>query len=680
MNFTKFQAAVSNQFESMRKSPLFCIGVEHDEIWQTYLSSFPEGSNPIFREKTIHDCNCCKRFIRKAGGIVSIVNGKLISLWDIKIDDPVYQVVADKMAALVKGSLIAKPFIHYEKEIGVDKNFSEKDGVIQKWEHFHIKLNLPGSNFFVSKKDIGKRISDTCDDHKVFLRSLREIDRDAVDTVLALCSPDEAGVVTLYRGAENKHSVETFRALQGEFDKLRYTWEKDIFVWSKIYAVSPAVLRIRNTAIGTLLVDLSEGKPIEDAVGAYEFKVAPMNYKRPTALVTKAMVDKAKKTIEELGLTSALERRYAYLTDISVRDILFVDRGTRKQLKDDIWANIASNKAFANLDAQKYETVPIEEFIQTIIPQIDSLEVMVENSHTGNFVSLIAPVDPDARHLFKWNNNFSWSYTGDLADSIKERVKQAGGNVTGELCCRLAWYNYDDLDFHMKEPYFEIHYGTPFSHVTKGQLDVDMNAGMGTTRTPVENIFYKSLSTMAEGKYTLFVHQFSRRESENIGFEVEIDVLGTVYNFAYTQALRHGEKTVVADFIYSKREGLKIIPVLPSSKASRSIWNVNTNKDFHKVNVLMLSPNFWNGEGIGNKHYFFMLEDCFNDGKARGFYNEFLKSELDPHRKVIEIVGSKMKTEESQNQLSGLGFSSTQRNSLLCRVKGSFTRVIKVTF
>jgi hypothetical protein len=83
---------------------------------------------------------------------------------------------------------------------------------------------------------------------------------------------------------------------------------------------------------------------------------------------------------------------------------------------------------------------------------------------------------------------------------------------------------------------------------------------------------------------------------------------------------------------------------------------------------------------VGNRHHFFMIDGCANDGTARGFYNEFLKSELDPHRKVIEIVGSKMRTEQAKHQLSGLGFSSTQRNKLTVRVMGAFTRVIKVVF
>ena len=117
---------------------------------------------------------------------------------------------------------------------------------------------------------------------------------------------------------------------------------------------------------------------------------------------------------------------------------------------------------------------------------------------------------------------------------------------------------------------------------------------------------------------------------------------------------------------------------VPSTKASKVLWGVTT-QTFVPVTVMMLSPNFWEG-GVGNKHYFFMLEGCRNDGTARGFFNEYLKSELDQHRKVIEHVGVKMRTEKGDKQLSGLGFSSTQRNSLTCRVTGSFTRTVSILF
>jgi hypothetical protein len=94
----------------------------------------------------------------------------------------------------------------------------------------------------------------------------------------------------------------------------------------------------------------------------------------------------------------------------------------------------------------------------------------------------------------------------------------------------------------------------------------------------------------------------------------------------------------------------------------------------------MLSPNYWDDFKVGNEHYFFMIDGCANEQVARGFYNEFLSEDLSAHRKVMEMVGSKMKTATSESQLSGLGFSSTQRGHLVCKVVGKFTRTIKVLF
>jgi hypothetical protein len=96
--------------------------------------------------------------------------------------------------------------------------------------------------------------------------------------------------------------------------------------------------------------------------------------------------------------------------------------------------------------------------------------------------------------------------------------------------------------------------------------------------------------------------------------------------------------------------------------------------------MVMHSPNHWDEHETGNKHWFFILDKCKNDERTRGFYNEFLSNELTEHRKVFEVLGSRMKTEKCDNQLSGVGFSSTQKNSILCKVSGSFARTIKINF
>lgn len=679
--FYLFKTAVQRQFQTLSSaSPLFTTNFDRDRIWSVYLSAFGQGTNPLFRKNSEHDCSCCRHFLRTAGGIVGIVDNKLVSLWDLAHEDlGRYSIVAERLSAFVKFFPIENIFLHPEAHVGVDRNrgfvlTGSPTEPVQTFDHFH--LQLPAA--VVCRGDTrGTRLSDAQATHDVLARGLTEITPDALHTVLELIAQG-----SLYRGTEHTHSVDLFQRLQIDFAAVPAT-ARDYFVWSHVPTLAPSVSRIRNTVIGTLLVDLSTGVDLDTAVRSFETKVAPANYKRPTALVTPAMIERARATLDGLGLLPSLDRRFAVLPDVAVTNVLYADRDARPRMRRDAFDDIVPTRprAVSKQALDRVEEIHIDDFIAHVLPGATSLEVMFENRHAGNLVSLIAPCDLTAKPLFKWPNNFSWCYNGELTDSIKERVKQAGGAVDVDLRCSLAWYNHDDLDLHMIEPNgYEIFYGSRGSKSPAGgTLDVDMNAGVNLSRTPVENICYPSRSRMAEGTYTLFVYQFNRRETDNTGFEVEIEFNGAIHTFPYAKAMRRGEQVVVATINYSHRDGFKITQSLPSSEAVKTVWGLPT-QSFHRVQTVMLSPNYWDGHGVGNKHFFFMLAGCKHAGQARGFFNEFLSSSLDPHRKVLELVGAKMKTEKSDEQLSGLGFSSTQRNSVLCKVQGSFNRTVKITF
>lgn len=695
MNFLVLKAAVAKQYALMEKHQLFRVGVSKDELYETYQSSFPAGSNPIFRTRAEHDCTCCKQFIRAIGNVVAVINGQVQSIWDVVLkDEPEYQIVANAMAKLVKtgpilnddglasGEIGAREivdyFLHDEKSAGTDRNFDQlldPAGKPIAWNHFFANINAA---YVVKKADIATRLGAERDLRSVFDRGLRELTMDAVQSVQELINTN-----SILRGAENKFAVDEFAKHLKAFNKLPAA-EQATYAWLHATKISGAVAKINGSNIGTLLKDLSGDVDLTVAVAKYEDKANGGNYKRTTKLATKGMIESAKKTLADAGLTSAMKRRYANVRDITVNNLIYVDRSTRQAIEGDAFDELiaAAGNQVKSKSLDKVQEMTIEAFLRDVVPTSTSIELLLENSHAGMMVSLIAPEDPTAGNLFKWDNKFSWSYVGEMADSIKERVKQAGGSVVGDLCCRLAWYNHDDLDLHMIEPDgYHIYFST--RHTTSpsgGKLDVDMNAGFGSTRTPVENIFYTDRRKMKEGEYTLKVNNFSARETKDVGFEVEMDFMGTIHNFAFPQAVANKALITVVKFKYTHKNGIEFLDGgMASAQATRTVWGLPT-QTFHKVNALMLSPNHWDDQGVGNKHYFFMLDKCVNDDSARGFYNEFLKQDLEKHRHVFEMVGAKMKVDDATDQLSGLGFSSTQRNTAVVRVKGSFTRTLRLSF
>jgi hypothetical protein len=666
--FKLFQTAVYRQFDNIKDSPLFRTEVDGDELWRHYIESFPEGANPKFRERTEHDCSCCRRFIRDMGNVVTIKSGKLVSIWDLKTEVEHYQVVADAMAQKVKSKPIQNIFLYGEDKIGTKFNKEMlASGEELIWNHFHV--DLP-SRVVIPKKNIDTRLSHARSTRDVFDRALREFTLEALETVLDLIDQG-----TLYRGDEHRHKVATFKKLKVKFDK---TPQPDSFVWRHRGEVNDSISRIRNSAVGTLLVDLSQGKDLNDAVKSYEVKVAPQNYKRPKALVSKKMIQDARNTLEELGFISSLGRRFASINDITINNIIFADRETKKEM--DVFDEMMQETRPNLKSLDKVEEIHIEDFLASVLPHARSIKLFFENKHAGNLVSLIAPQDPEAKSLFQWGgNNFSWTYAGDVADSIKTRVKNAGGSVEGDFRASLSWFNFDDLDLHLKLPGGEkIGYQNKFHSETRGSLDVDMNVS-AYTREAVENITFPDRRRMLEGRYDLIVHNYTKREHIDVGFEVEMEFDGVNHSFAYDKEVRASEAVKVASFNYSHKRGLEIIESIEGKESTKTIWGIPTQQ-FHRVRTLMFSPNFWDEQAIGNKHYFFILDGCLNDTDARGFYNEFLKKSLHPHRKVFEILGSKMRAPYSNEQLSGLGFSSTLRNQVVCEVEGSFKRRLKLLF
>lgn len=674
LNFKNFSTAVESQFNRMTTDAdvtLVRVGVDNDALWDMYLNSYPQEFNGIFRERRNYDCNCCKNFIRRVGNLIALKGDQVISVWDVQVEG-YFQQVADAMAAYVKSARIDNLFATSEKIAGGLSNIDNYDTNI-RWDHFYAKVP---EKFVHKNADIGSTLGEFRANRDVLARSLVEIKLDSAETVLELIQQN-----SLYRGSEYKLALETFIKHKKEFDALPES-QRESYVWQASKKLG-TYGRIKNTAIGTLLIDLSEGVDLEKAVASFENKVSGTNYKRTTALVTPSMIKMAQEKIESLGLGASLERRFARKDDITVNNVIFSSVHAKPLNVFDDLLGEASRKVDQK-KLSKVETISIDKFLTDVLPNSQKLEVMFESKHKSNLMSLVAPQHESSENMFKWNNKYSWAYNGDVTDTIKERVKNNGGCVEGDLRVSLSWYNADDLDLSCVEPTSNvIMYNRKKSAQTGGMLDLDMNGlDKKDSHAPVENLIYVDKKRMVKGDYVFRVHNYSRRSTENVGFAIQIEFDGVSQTFAFDKAYTNGrmEKMFVVNWDGEKFTVKDIWSDFTSnSSAKETVWNVNSG-EFVPVSMVMNSPNHWDGNKVGNKHVFFILDGCKNDEPVRGFFNEYLKPELNDIRKTIELLGSKMKAEPTEEQLSGIGFSETIRNELTVRVTGKTQRVFKINF
>lgn len=687
---------------------LFRSKVTGDQVWEAYIKGF--GVDPKFRdpESSVHRCNQCKHFFHRYGNIVAIAaDMSIMTMFDGPTTDE-YKESFRLMSELLKKSEIADVFVEtfdylnkavYARVKRNDEFFAlnldhsvkrytkeeaEKFGVVKPNEtrtFNHFCVHVPNSFISKTSESVESLQAVHRENKNIFKRGLDEIPADTLQLVI-----DLIGQGSLLNGDTHKFKVVQFLEFVKSYANVPAD-KRDNWCWVNSYKLN--IARFRNELIGTLCVELAEGKELNAACQDWNKRIDPANYMKVTAPITQKMIDNAKAFITENGYEESFTRRCATIEDIKVSDILHVNAGDGKIKPVSILDGIKpTSTRHKRSEFNNVEVVSIEKFMKDILPGCTSVEVFLQNSHKNNFVTLTTPVNNDSLPIFKWPNNFGWTYNGNLAgkSEIKEAVKNAGGFIDAFFRFSIMW-NEDgrsivDFDAHAVEPngthiYFGSHNisGGPNCKTTLGGgLDIDM---IDPRDIGVENIFWTDPRYLIDGAYRFFIRNFN--SNRNTGAKAEIAFGEDVYTYLVGHEIK-GDVDIATVYLKDgKIDHIEQSKYLVDSNAmSTEVYGLETNK-FHKVNLVCLSPNHWDG-AVGNKHYFFFLEGAKAPEAIRGFHNEFLIPELLEHRKVMDVLGNTMKVESIDNQLSGLGFNSTVRDEVVLRLQGSHKRVIRVKF
>lgn len=706
----KLNKQLQAQFNKMcLGKQLFRVEMSGQAIWELYLGAFTKDENPVFRDpsSSSHNCNHCKNFIRRYGNIVSVENNKIVSIFDVEAEgEYVHSIKA--ISEVIRASKIAEVFFEtfnelnslpYEAcsktnkafKLGVDANHkrytkeeAEKYGVVKANEvrtFHHFCLSLPSEFVDVSGKSVEAIMGEYRDAKNVFQRAMETISLDTLNLVKDLILQG-----SLLDGQTHLYKIEQIIPLKMEYDSLPVE-ERDNWCWTKSYKLPFA--KFRNELIGVLCSELSEGEELNKACQSWNKRVDPINYMKTTAPITKKQIEEAKKFVEDGGYVESFNRRMATIDDIKVSEILHSNVGDGKIKSVSIFDGVKSSSTrHKRNEFDGVEEVGIEKFMKDILPGCTSVEAFLSNNMEGNMVSLTTANVKDSKPIFKWDNNYSWTFNGNLAgkSQIKEAVKSAGGRVDGVLRFSMIWNddNSDDnsdLDAWCRQPDNTcIGYSTSYRKdrgngrtTMTGQLDLDNTCPGG--KMAIENIYFSDLKKMKDGAFEFWVNQFSARNSK--GFKAEIEMDGEVYMYEYNRPVS-GNVKVARVTLKNRKFSIEHL-LAESSVSSKEIYGLQTN-EFHKVNLVCLSPNHWGTNNVGNKHYFFMLDGCKAPASVRGFHAENLLPELAAHRKVLEVLGTTSVVASTDKQLSGLGFNATVKDELIVKLQGSHKRTIKIKF
>lgn len=660
--YPQFSNAIKESFDSFSDKPLFTTDVE--DLFNVFLEFLPDEARQHY------NCNCCRSFINRYGGIVSIDENGIATpvMWNSDVPK-FFEQAATTMSYIVSKARVTGVFISSEQTLGHPQSGG--------WSH--MSVTLPRNKVHNSRiQTAGQLVAEKKEDYRILIASLMEYPIEAVNQAVALLKSE-----AIYRGDRFIGVAKFAQDIHNKRANAKKSTLKENLTWLAVATAPAGFTHIKSSMIGTLLDDIVDGLPVESIQRRFAEKMG--TYMRSQSAPTQGGIQQAEKLVAELGIAESLQRRYATFEE--VQELIWRDKHVeqvKKAMSGGVFGNITpKNKSAAPTITTDLPTTTMtwDKFQRTVLPTADTLEVLVDNAN--RLMAIVTAFNPAAPPILQWDkeedrNPFSWYYHGGIDGEIKRRVEAAGGQYdNNEIRCSLIWENYTDLDLHVETPMREhIYYGN--KHVRcGGWLDVDMNAGGGSTMQPVENVRW-SQGKAREGNYKFYIHNYAERGNGVTPFKVELEVNGKVYTFS--GALRDRDRVVAFEFNYIKGQHPTISG---TSYSSVDAWNIPVN-GFVKVKGITNSPNLWGDQKTAHigHHIFFLLEGAkdTSEGKGRGFFTETLKPELREIRKTLEAYTANTPIEGVDDATAcGVGYTKDSEWNLVVKVKtGDSTRLIKI--
>lgn len=386
-HYRTYLRRVQECYEARAQDPIFETDAEG--LWDAFLGAFPE------HRRQYHTCNACRRFIERFGHLVTVTpDGNATPLfWDAEPSDEERASVNAVREKLARAK-ITGVFLSSDAEWGTP--------VTGQWVHLGVRSRRPHTD---RVKTAFQAAAEKREDHGQVQRALSEFSAEHVETAITLLRTD-----SLYRSEKVLGQAEFLARLHAIRSGRKNERHRENLIWVEIARAPSGFCHPKASMIGSLLEDIAAGKAYEDVARAFASKMHPLQYQRPQAAPSAGAIAQAEKIFEQLGLASALRRRFCRPDE--------VDAIWRPQRKD---APEASGGIFSHLKPKGTEqaqpmaipaqTMTWAKFERDVLPGAEHIELQAPAR--GNYTAFVTACEPDAPPILQWDredrrNPVSW--------------------------------------------------------------------------------------------------------------------------------------------------------------------------------------------------------------------------------------------------------------------------------
>lgn len=221
--------------------PLFQTDADPESLWAAYLDNIRED------RRQHYNCHCCRHFIQRIGGLVTIdeAGRQRSALWGFVPPDFFLRSV-ESLHSLVKGAKVTGVFLSADKVLGTPRT--------KEWTHLAADNPKPHADALLTA---GQKAAEKLEDYKMLCHGLADYSRETVEQAVRVLKSD-----AVYRSEKALGVAEWFLKLH-ESIKGNPKAKRNL-TWLAVATAPPGFCHVRSMMISTLLDDINSGLSFDD--------------------------------------------------------------------------------------------------------------------------------------------------------------------------------------------------------------------------------------------------------------------------------------------------------------------------------------------------------------------------------------------------------------------------------